>query len=56
MLFPAAKSSYAIPAREAEDDGGGGDKPVTLGWLIAWLCREIMQDSRKEMFVMDDQM
>ena len=28
-------------------------KPVTVGDLVLYLCREVMKDARKEMFVLD---
>lgn len=50
MLFPAQKSTQSIPT--TLEDG----KTPTVGWLIDYLCHEVMQDTRKEMFVLDGDM
>jgi len=48
MLFSnKRKHSLSVPAK---DDTGN---PVTVGWLISYLCEEVMKDTRKEMFVLD---
>ena len=31
-------------------------KPVTVAYLIDYLCEHIMKDTRKELFVLDDHM
>jgi ubiquitin related modifier 1 len=49
MLFSdQRKHTLSVPAK---DDKG---KPVTVGWLVNHLCEEVMKDSRKDMFVLDD--
>jgi len=48
MLFSdERKHKLSVPAK---DDKGNA---VTVGWLVDYLCEEVMQDSRKEMFVLD---
>jgi ubiquitin related modifier 1 len=48
MLFSdERKHKISIPAR---DDKGSA---VTVGWLVNYLCEEVMKDKRKEMFVLD---
>jgi hypothetical protein len=48
MLFSdERKHKLSVPAK---DDKG---KAVTVGWLVDYLCEEVMKDSRKEMFVLD---
>lgn len=48
MLFSdERKHQIEVPA---QDTNG---KPVTVGWLVDYLCEELMKDSRKEMFVLD---
>lgn len=49
MLFSdKRKHSLQVPAK---DDKGNA---VTVGWLVHHLCEEVMKDTRKEMFVLDD--
>jgi hypothetical protein len=49
MLFSdQRKHSLRVPAK---DDKGNA---VTVGWLVHHLCEEVMKDTRKEMFVLDD--
>jgi hypothetical protein len=49
MLFSdERKHKLAVPAK---DDKGN---TVTVGWLVHYLCEEVMKDTRKEMFVLDD--
>lgn len=49
MLFSdKRRHSLAIPA---VDKGGN---PATIAFLIDYLCRNTMKDSRKELFVLDD--
>ena len=31
-------------------------KPVTITYLIDYLCKNVMKDPRKELFVLDDHM
>lgn len=51
MLFSDTRQhSLSIPARKK--DG----KPVDIAYLIDYLCRHVMKDSRKELFVLDDHM
>ncbi|KIM95915.1 hypothetical protein OIDMADRAFT_20881 [Oidiodendron maius Zn] len=48
MLFAdQRKHTLAVPAKDEEG------KPVTVGWLVNYLCEKVMKDSRKEMFVLD---
>ncbi|QSZ29318.1 hypothetical protein DSL72_003832 [Monilinia vaccinii-corymbosi] len=49
MLFSHQRNhQLSIPKTDSKGD------PVTIGWLVNYLCHEIMQDSRKDMFVLDD--
>lgn len=34
----------------------GDGKPVTITYLIDHLCKNVMKDTRKELFVLDDHM
>jgi ubiquitin related modifier 1 len=48
MLFSdERKHKLSVPAK---DDKGS---PVTVGWLVNYLCEEVMKDTRKDMFVLD---
>jgi ubiquitin related modifier 1 len=48
MLFSdQRKHTLSVPAK---DDKGSA---ITVGWLIDYLCEEVMKDTRKEMFVLD---
>lgn len=48
MLFSnQRKHSISVPTK---DDKGIA---VTVGWLVTYLCEEVMKDTRKEMFVLD---
>ena len=48
MLFSdERKHRLSVPARDSKGDA------VTVGWLVDYLCEEIMKDNRKEMFVLD---
>jgi ubiquitin related modifier 1 len=48
MLFSdQRKHALSVPAK----DGKG--QPVTVGWLVDYLCDEVMKDTRKDMFVLD---
>jgi len=48
MLFSdERKHRLSVPARNIKGDA------VTVGWLVDYLCEEIMKDNRKEMFVLD---
>jgi ubiquitin related modifier 1 len=48
MLFSdERKHRLSVPARDGKGDA------VTVGWLVDYLCDEIMKDNRKEMFVLD---
>jgi ubiquitin related modifier 1 len=48
MLFSdKRKHRLSVPAK----DGKGN--AVTVGWLVDYLCEEVMKDTRKEMFVLD---
>ncbi|KAA8563904.1 hypothetical protein MFRU_036g00150 [Monilinia fructicola] len=49
MLFSNQRNhKLSIPKTDSKGDS------VTVGWLVKYLCDEIMQDSRKDMFVLDD--
>lgn len=49
MLFSdERKHKISIPAKDSKGDA------VTVGWLVHYLCDELMKDTRKEMFVLDD--
>lgn len=49
MLFSdERKHSLVVPAKDSKGNA------VTVGWLVEYLCDEIMKDTRKEMFVLDD--
>ncbi len=49
MLFSDQRlHSLALPAHDK--DG----QPATIAFLIAHLCQEVMNDTRKELFVLDD--
>lgn len=51
MLFDDEKRhAVALPA--ATPDG----KPATIAFLIKHLCENVMKDTRKELFVLDDHM
>ena len=49
MLFSDQRvHTVEIPSR---DESGS---PVTIAYLIHWLCDNLMRDTRKEMFLLDD--
>lgn len=49
MLFSdQRKHALSVPAKDADGE------PVTVGWLVKYLCDEVMKDSRKDMFVLDN--
>lgn len=49
MLFSDQRKHHlSIPAK---DDKGTA---VNVGWLVNYLCKEVMQDTREELFVLDD--
>ncbi len=49
MLFSdKRKHSISVPAKDSKGDA------VTVGWLVQYLCEEVMKDARKEMFVLDN--
>ncbi|KAH8751722.1 ubiquitin-related modifier 1 [Hyaloscypha sp. PMI_1271] len=48
MLFSdERKHRLSVPAKDSKGAA------VTVGWLVHYLCDEIMKDNRKEMFVLD---
>ena len=48
MLFSdERKHKIEVPA---QDDKGNA---VTVGWLVDYLCEELMKDTRKDMFLLD---
>ncbi|KAL3425671.1 ubiquitin-like modifier 1 [Phlyctema vagabunda] len=49
MLFSdQRKHKLTVPAKDENE------KAVTVGWLVHHLCNEVMKDTRKDMFVLDD--
>ncbi len=49
MLFSnQRKHQISLPAT---DEAG---RTATLGFLVRYLCQHLMQDQRKELFVIDD--
>lgn len=51
MLFSDQRHhKLVIPAHDKDT------KPVTIAYLIDYLCQHVMKDSRKELFVLDDHM
>lgn len=51
MLFADQRQhKLAIPAHDKDS------KPVTIAYLIDHLCQHVMEDSRKELFVLDNHM
>jgi ubiquitin related modifier 1 len=49
MLFSNQRThQIELPS---EDEGGS---PATIAYLIQYLCKNVMKDTRKEMFVLDD--
>jgi len=49
MLFSdQRKHSIQVPTKDAKGNA------VTVGWLVHHLCEEVMIDTRKELFVLDD--
>lgn len=49
MLF-SNKRQHALTIPAADQDG----KPVDIGYLIDHLCQNVMDDSRKDLFVLDN--
>lgn len=49
MLF-SDKKKHKISVPTIQEDG----EPSTVGFLIRWLCENLMKDPRKEVFVLDD--
>lgn len=51
MLFSDQRQhKLVIPAHDKDS------KPVTISYLFDYLCRHVMKDSRKELFVLDNHM
>jgi Urm1 (Ubiquitin related modifier) len=49
MLFANKnKHSVSIPAKDLQG------LPVNIKYLVGYICQNLMQDSRKELFVVDD--
>ncbi|GAW12739.1 hypothetical protein ANO14919_021090 [Xylariales sp. No.14919] len=49
MLFSdQRRHALSIPAHDKNN------KPVTVAYLIEYLCEKTMEDARKELFVLDD--
>ncbi|KAI0427427.1 Urm1-domain-containing protein [Xylaria sp. FL1042] len=49
MLFSdQRRHALSVPALDK------GNKPVTVAYLIEYLCEHTMRDTRKELFVLDD--
>ena len=49
MLF-ADKRRHSLNIPSHDKDG----RPSNIGFLIQYLCENVMQDARKELFVLDD--
>jgi hypothetical protein len=49
MLF-SNKRQHALTIPAADQDG----KPVDIAYLIDHLCQNVMDDSRKDLFVLDN--
>lgn len=49
MLF-SNKRQHALAIPAADPDG----KPVDIAYLIGHLCQNVMDDSRKDLFVLDN--
>lgn len=49
MLF-ADKRNHSLKIPSTDKDG----RPSTIGHLIDYLCQNVMKDTRKELFVLDD--
>lgn len=49
MLF-SNKRQHALTIPAADQDG----KPVDIAYLIGHLCQNVMDDSRKDLFVLDN--
>ncbi|KAF8859622.1 ubiquitin-related modifier 1 [Acephala macrosclerotiorum] len=48
MLFSdERKHKLSVPAKDSKGAA------ITVGWLVEYLCEELMKDTRKEMFVLD---
>ncbi|KAG9246125.1 ubiquitin-related modifier 1 [Calycina marina] len=48
LLFSGRrKLTISVPIKDNEGQA------VTVGWLVHYLCNEVMEDSRKNMFVLD---
>lgn len=50
MLF-SDERRHRITIPKHDDKGG----EITVGWLVNHLCQNVMNDARKELFVLDDQ-
>lgn len=49
MLFSdQRKHKISVPATDAQG------QPANVAFLVQWLCKNLMKDPRKEMFVLDD--
>jgi ubiquitin related modifier 1 len=49
MLFSdQRKHSISVPSTDLQG------RPASIGFLVTWLCKNLMKDPRKEMFVLDD--
>jgi ubiquitin related modifier 1 len=49
MLFSdERKHLLSVPLKDSNGNA------VTIGWLVNYLCDEVMKDTRKELFVLDD--
>lgn len=49
MLFDNVPKHSVLLSSDAFDG-----KPPTIGYLVTYLCENLMKDSRKELFVLDD--
>lgn len=48
MLF-SNQRTHKVEIPSEDEDG----KSVTLAYLIQYLCKNVMKDTRKEMFILD---
>lgn len=51
MLFDDQRQ-YEVSVPAVTGDG----KPVDIAFLVGYLCQNLMKDSRKELFVLEDHM
>jgi ubiquitin related modifier 1 len=49
MLF-SNQRTHKVEIPSVDEDG----KAATIAFLIQYLCKNVMKDTRKEMFILDD--